>query len=141
MKGSAVAAGETRLRVRQSPGPSNMMGQAKFVFPNTLGIYLHDTPDKDLFRETERQFSAGCIRVEDAAWLGRWLTGIELAALRTGDPEQKAALANPVPIYLLYLTVRPRQNGGLSFGPDPYGRVGKGWLLPGEHTDAGRVGR
>jgi len=138
---SAVATGETRLRVRQSPGPSNMMGQAKFVFPNTLGIYLHDTPDKDLFRKTERQFSAGCIRVEDAVWLGRWLTGIELAAQRTGDPEQKTPLANPVPIYLLYVTVRPRQNGGLSFGPDPYGRVGQDWLLTGKHADADRVGR
>lgn len=138
---AAVAAGETRLRVRQSPGPANMMGRAKFIFPNTLGIYLHDTPDKGLFHEAGRQFSAGCVRVEDAAWLGRWLSGRDLSALRTGEPEQKAALADPVPVYLLYLTVKPRRKRGLEFGADPYGRLGQGWPVPVKHADEGRVGR
>jgi len=120
---TAVAAGSARLRLRQSPGAGNMMGEAKFIFPNSFGVYLHDTPDKTLFDRQGRRFSAGCVRVEDAAWLGRWLMGRDLAAVRTGEPEQKAELASAVPVYLLYLTVKPRRNGGLIFGPDPYGRL------------------
>lgn len=120
---TAVAAGSARLRLRQSPGAGNMMGEAKFIFPNSFGVYLHDTPDKALFDRQGRRFSAGCVRVEDAAWLGRWLMGRDLAAVRTGEPEQKAELASAVPVYLLYLTVKSRRNGGLIFGPDPYGRL------------------
>ena len=120
---TAVAAGNARLRLRQSPGVGNMMGEAKFIFPNSFGVYLHDTPDKALFDRQGRRFSAGCVRVEDAPWLARWLMGRDLAAVRTGEPEQKAELASAVPVYLLYLTVKPRRNGGLIFGPDPYGRL------------------
>jgi murein L,D-transpeptidase YcbB/YkuD len=68
----AVAAGRQQIRLRQRPGPLNGMGKVKFMFPNDLGIYLHDTPDRGLFRGSDRSFSAGCVRVEDAQRLARW---------------------------------------------------------------------
>ena len=51
----AVAAGRATVKVRQLPGPANSMGQVKFGFPNNDGIYLHDTPKKELFASEEPQ--------------------------------------------------------------------------------------
>lgn len=117
----AVARGEARVRVRQKPGPNNMMGKAKFMLPNDLGIYLHDTPHKSLFSSQSRTFSAGCVRLEDAEAFTRWLVSQNLSDLGDGTPEQPVPLHRPVPVYLLYQTVTARDGGGLSFGPDPYG--------------------
>jgi murein L,D-transpeptidase YcbB/YkuD len=97
------------------------MGAVKFEFPNPLGIYLHDTPDKQLMLEDARQFSNGCVRLEDAARFERWLFGGALPRVDEG-PEQQVDLAQPVPVYITYLPVRP-EAGGLAVGPDPYGRV------------------
>jgi murein L,D-transpeptidase YcbB/YkuD len=115
----AVAQGKTEVRVRQRPGQGNMMGAMKFEFPNRNGIYLHDTPDKSLFRLGSRTASSGCVRLEDAARLGRWLLGREPVA--SGDaPEQQVALPAPVPVYITYLTVRP-EGGELKMAEDIYG--------------------
>ena len=116
----AVADGRIEARVRQRPGPNNSMGAMKFEFPNDLGIYLHDTPDRQLFAEAERTFSSGCVRLEDAARLGRWLLGREPVAA-TSQPELHVALPTPVPVFLTYLTVRPGDNGTLAYAPDVYG--------------------
>ena len=62
-----------RLLVRQKPGPSNSLGLVKFMFPNEYAIYLHSTPAPQLFNETRRDFSHGCIRVEKPAELAAWL--------------------------------------------------------------------
>ncbi|MET0372904.1 MAG: L,D-transpeptidase family protein, partial [Rhizorhabdus sp.] len=62
----AVARGNVHLRVRQRPGGANEMGRVKFMLPNELGIYLHDTPERYLFGREQRWLSAGCIRLEDA---------------------------------------------------------------------------
>ena len=121
----AVAAGQAEARVRQKPGSSNMMGAMKFQFPNDLGIYLHDTPSKELFGEAERTYSSGCVRLQDAARLGRWLLGREPRA--TSDrPEDQVPLAAGVPVYLTYLTVRPETDGTLAYAPDVYGLDGVG---------------
>lgn len=117
----AVAAGERRVRVRQLPGDRNMMGAVKFMLPNDLGIYLHDTPSRGLFSAPQRAFSAGCVRLEDAQAFGRWIAGRNLADLADGSAEQRVDLVEPVPVYLLYLTAAPRPGGGLILGPDPYG--------------------
>ncbi len=69
----AVAAGQQPLRARQLPGPGNFMGAVKFMFPNAQGIYLHDTPERELLARDERYFSNGCVRLEAASWFGRWL--------------------------------------------------------------------
>ncbi|MXP42702.1 L,D-transpeptidase family protein [Altererythrobacter soli] len=116
----AVQRGELDLRVRQRPGASNAMGEMKFEFPNPFGIYLHDTPDKDLLAKEARYFSNGCIRLEDADRLARWLLGGTAAEASSG-PEQKIDLARPVPIYVAYLTAHA-DGDRIALGPDPYGR-------------------
>lgn len=100
----AVAAGTTRVRVRQLPGTGNMMGKIKFGFANDHGIYLHDTPAKNLFAKAKRAYSLGCVRVEDAPRLARWLFGGEPPPL-TDAPEQHVKIGSPVPIYLTHLTL------------------------------------
>ena len=118
----AVAAGSQTVRVRQLPGPANSMGQLKFGFPNPDDIYLHDTPSKSLFASDDRDLSHGCVRLEDAQRLGRWLLGRDPRA-SSNEPEQQALLPTPVPIYVTYLTAQA--NGGqLTFVDDIYGRDG-----------------
>ena len=115
----AVADGSATVKVRQLPGPANSMGQLKFGFPNSYDIYLHDTPRKELFAQADRDLSNGCIRVEDAQRLGRWLLGRDPTP-QSDAPEQHALLPTPVPVYVTYLTTQA--NGGqLTFVGDPYG--------------------
>jgi murein L,D-transpeptidase YcbB/YkuD len=119
----AVASGSVEARIRQRPGPGNSMGDMKFEFPNDKGIYLHDTPDRQLFSEAERTFSSGCVRLEDAARLGRWLLGRDPVPA-SKRPELEVALPAPVPVFLTYLTVRPTADGSLAYAPDVYGLDG-----------------
>jgi len=102
----AVVDGSVEPRVRELPGRGNSMGSVKFMFPNDEGIYLHDTPQKALFTKADRHFSNGCVRLEDAARLGRWLVGKPLKP-DTRAPEQHIALTAPVPVYLMYFTASP----------------------------------
>jgi murein L,D-transpeptidase YcbB/YkuD len=116
----AVAAGRRFVNLRQLPGPQNMMGRVKFMMPNDLGVYLHDTPLRDLFAGADRRQSSGCIRLEDAQRLGRWLfRGV--MPRPSGAAEQRVDLPEPVPVYITYLTVLPSR-GGIVFRPDSYGR-------------------
>ena len=116
----AVADGKIQLRVRQLPGPANAMGRMKLIFPNPMGVYLHDTPDKQLLKEPERLFSAGCVRLEDAPRLAKWLFGKPLV-IGSEAPEQQVDLPSPVPVYLTYLTAAP-EDGVIAFYSDVYGR-------------------
>ena len=116
----AVHAGQSQVHVRQLPGGSNFMGKVKFEFPNAHGIYMHDTPDKHLLREDARQLSSGCVRLEDAGRMHRWLMGEALPA-RTREAEQVVNLPEMVPIYITYLTAMP-QGQAIAFQDDPYGR-------------------
>ena len=101
----AVAAGLAQVHVRQRPGPANSMGQIKFGLAQGKGIYLHDTPNKDLFAKAERNLSNGCIRLEDAPRFARWLLGNE-PALGSAAPEQHVTLPGAVPITITYLDSR-----------------------------------
>jgi len=116
----AVADGSQQVKVRQLPGPANSMGRIKIGFANASDIYLHDTPNKDLFAQDDRTLSHGCIRLEDATRLGRWLMGRD-PVTASSAPEQNVLLPGPVPIYVTYLTTRV-DGGQLSFADDPYGR-------------------
>jgi murein L,D-transpeptidase YcbB/YkuD len=116
----AVADGTLKVRVRELPGPANSMGRVKFGFPNAYDIYLHDTPSKDLFAQDDRTISHGCIRLEDAQRLERWMLDGS-AATRTSAPEDNVPLPTPVPIYVTYLTAQAH-DGQLSFVDDIYGR-------------------
>ena len=120
----AVAAGRDVVKLRQRPGPANSMGQVKFSFPNSQDIFLHDTPKKELFASADRDVSNGCIRLEDAQRLGRWLLGRD-PTTQSDNPEQHVLLPKPVPVYVTYLTA-DADGGRLTFLNDAYGRDGQG---------------
>src|SRR3546814_10468881 len=94
------------------------MGDVKFMFPNDRGIFLHDTPDRALFKDDERRFSSGCVRLEDAGRLGKWLFGQPIRT-KSDAPEQWLKVPEPVPIYITYLTAAPAENG-IAFREDAY---------------------
>jgi murein L,D-transpeptidase YcbB/YkuD len=115
----AAAAGTLHLKIRQAPGPLNSMGILKFPFPNPEDIYLHDTPDHAKFALAKRNLSNGCVRVEDARRLGRWLLGHDPVS-PGGDAETRVQLAQGTPIYLTYITAQVH-DGKLTYLPDLYG--------------------
>ncbi|WP_234029083.1 L,D-transpeptidase family protein [Aurantiacibacter spongiae] len=119
----AAAAGRAQVRVRELPGSGNAMGSVKYQFPNDQGIYLHDTDNRALFAEDRRQRSNGCVRLEDASELGRWLFG-SMPAADGSAPEQHVALPRGVPVFLTYLTAVPREDGTIAYYDDVYGRDG-----------------
>ena len=96
------------------------MGKVKYEFPNPQGIYLHDTPERALLKLDERQLSNGCVRLEDAERLGRWLLGKSVSKIPAGK-EQRIDLPTLVPVYITYLTAMPT-DGGIAFRDDVYGR-------------------
>src|SRR5687767_5889616 len=106
----AVAAGKTQIRVRQKPSPTNSMGKMKFRFPSGEDIYLHDTPTREYFAKSQRTLSNGCVRLEDAKRLARWLMGREPVA-PSADPEIRVQIAQGVPVYLTYLTAQSTSSG------------------------------
>ena len=116
----AIASGkkDPTIRVRQLPGPWNSMGEMKFEMPNDFGIYLHDTPHKELFAKQDRWLSNGCVRLEDYQRFATWVFGRVPRSATT--VEQRFELPRPVPIYMTYLTVAPSGNG-VVFRADPYG--------------------
>jgi len=120
----AAASGTLHLKIRQGPGPLNSMGILKFPFANSEDIYLHDTPDHAKFGLANRNLSNGCVRVEDAKRLGRWLIGSDPVAPGT-DPETRVRLPTGTPIYLTYITAQVR-DGKVTYLNDLYG-----WDRPG----------
>ena len=117
----AVAAGRVQARLRQKPGPANSMGKMKFMFPNEQGIWLHDTPEREKIDEAARLQSNGCVRLEDAARLARWLFNGRPPSPKGARPEQKVNLPAPVPLYITYLTAVPSGTSIVYFD-DFYGR-------------------
>src|SRR3546814_254213 len=116
----AVADGRIEIRVRQLPGPENALGNMKFVFPNAQGIFLHDTPERELLGEASRLYSGGCIRLEDAPRFARWLFGRDLK--KSGNaPEQRVPIPTLVPLYITYLTAVP-SGDSIAYFDDVYGR-------------------
>jgi murein L,D-transpeptidase YcbB/YkuD len=116
----AVASGRRYVNLRQRPGSRNMMGAVKFMMPNDLGVYLHDTPLRDHFARDDRRISSGCVRLEDAPRLARWLFDGDPPG-PSGVAEQRVDLPEPVPVYIAYFTAIPSR-GEIVFQPDRYGR-------------------
>ena len=116
----AVADGKLEIMIRQLPGAHNSMGRMKFMFPNAAGVYLHDNPERELFEQAARLYSGGCVRLEDAARLGRWLFGRELEWEGAGT-EEAVPLQTPVPVYITYLTAMP-EGTSIAYFDDVYGR-------------------
>ncbi len=135
----AVAEGKTEVRIRQLPGPHNSMGRMKFMFPNEEGIYLHDNPERELFSEASRLYSGGCVRLEDAPRLGQWLFGRPLE-WEGASTEERVPLADPVPVYMTYLTAMPTASG-IAYFDDIYGRDASRLAQLGQAREAASVGR
>ncbi|HET7615020.1 MAG TPA: L,D-transpeptidase family protein [Gemmatimonadaceae bacterium] len=114
--------------VRQRPGPKNALGFVKFLFPNDFNIYLHDTPNHELFDKDVRAFSHGCIRVEKPAELAQWVLGWPAdkvdQAMKDGPDDRGVKLPHKIPVYITYFTAYIN-NGQLYFGNDLYGRDDK----------------
>ncbi|MDB4917927.1 MAG: ErfK/YbiS/YcfS/YnhG family protein [Gemmatimonadetes bacterium] len=116
-------------RIRQKPGPKNALGFVKFLFPNDYNIYLHDTPNHELFNKDVRAFSHGCIRVEKPTELAQWVLGWDAArvqqAMADGSPDNTSIkLPRKLPVYITYGTAYVR-DGQLYFGNDLYHRDDK----------------
>ena len=115
-----VVDGKVDVMIRQKPGPNNFMGRIKFMFPNEFGVYLHDNPRRELFLKASRYFSGGCVRLEDAWRLSKWLFGRDLTWEGAGT-EEPVPLQTPVPVYITYLTAMPL-GGSIAYFDDAYGR-------------------
>jgi murein L,D-transpeptidase YcbB/YkuD len=119
-----------RYKLRQDPGSWNALGTMKFVFPNKYSVYLHDTPDHDLFSRARRTFSHGCIRVSDPESLSVFLLGGEAnrwdhrraKEIVTGGTRQVVSLPERIPVHLTYLTAWHDSDGQLRFSDDVYNR-------------------
>jgi murein L,D-transpeptidase YcbB/YkuD len=118
-----------QLRVRQRPGAKNALGPVKFLFPNEYNVYLHGTPDTQLFARARRDFSHGCIRVERPEDLAEWLLrGIDgwtrerIHTSITGAKTVTVTLERPVPVLIVYATAVALEGGEVRFFPDIYGQ-------------------
>lgn len=114
--------------LRQAPGPRNALGGIKFHMPNAHTVYLHDTPARGLFERIQRLFSSGCVRVQEIERVARALLrggGDDpqaLTRLRARGRKAYLALAEPVPVHLVYFTAWAEPDGTVHFRPDVYGR-------------------
>ena len=121
-----------KLSVRQRPGPKNALGSVKFMFPNTYLVYLHDTPKTELFSRSRRDFSYGCIRVQDPPALAAWVlqskpewTPERIQAAMNGEKSVQVNLSSPIPVLILYATARVDEDGLVDFYDDIYGHDAK----------------
>ncbi|MEZ5684357.1 MAG: L,D-transpeptidase family protein [Novosphingobium sp.] len=113
--------------MRQKPGESNALGRMKLVMPNPYSVYLHDTPNRDLFAEERRAFSHGCVRVGDAldfasALLAPARSRADVDALVAAGETVTLDLPRPLPVYVAYFTVASDADGRLIYFDDVYGR-------------------
>ena len=120
-------------RFRQDPGSFNSLGTLRIDFPSPHGVYMHDTPEKNLFGEDMRFDSSGCVRVQNVRELVDWLLSdtpgwsrdqID-AAIKSGD-RIDAKLKKPVPVFWVYLTAWATPDGVVQFRDDIYNKDGLG---------------
>jgi murein L,D-transpeptidase YcbB/YkuD len=126
---TAYTAANFPFSMRQPPSDGNALGKVKFMFPNPYNIYLHDTPQKQLFSQEVRAYSHGCIRLNEP-----FEFAYALLALQSSDPEAEfrshldtgaessIRLDVPVPVHLVYFTAFPTARGEMSYRRDVYGR-------------------
>ncbi|AHJ98054.1 L,D-transpeptidase family protein [Hymenobacter swuensis] len=117
-----------KYTLRRRPGPKNDLGDVKFIFPNSNDIYLHDTPHDELFSQTKRGFSHGCVRVAEPIKLAEYLLRDKPDWDRTaimdtiaGRREKYVTLPEKLPVYLVYFTTWVDEAGKVHFRDDIYG--------------------
>jgi L,D-transpeptidase YcbB len=117
-----------QLGIRQRPGLDNALGLVKFNFPNQFDIYLHGTPATELFSKSRRDFSHGCIRVEDPFSLVQWIlrdrpewTAENIRSAMYGETTVHVVVLRPIPVLIVYGTAVVLENGEVRFFDDIYG--------------------
>ena len=135
-----------KLFVRQNPGPKNSLGLVKFIFPNSYNVYMHDSPEQELFSRARRDFSHGCIRLEKPADLAvyvlRQIPGWDMArvssAMKNDPANRQVNLPQPIPVLIFYGTAVVPEDGLVHFYDDIYGHdkeldetLQKGYPYPG----------
>ena len=136
-------ASATQIKFRQEPGPQNALGLMRIDMPNSEGVYMHDTPMKQLFQQRARAFSAGCVRVQDVFKLGEWIARYEMGwdqpgridGIIEGGQALDLTLTRPLPVYFTYITAWAEPGGSIQFRPDLYGRDGVPTLVAGRDRD------
>jgi murein L,D-transpeptidase YcbB/YkuD len=120
-------------RWRQPPGPTNALGQLKFVMPNSKAIYLHDTNARSRFNDSVRALSHGCVRTQhvlDLATLllgddnGQW-TPDRIQAALASKKTVEASFVKPVPVYIVYFSDAALIDGSIIDYKDLYNRDAK----------------
>ena len=114
--------------IRQKPGAANSLGLVKFLFPNNYDIYLHDTPNRNLFSQSNRTLSHGCIRISDPAKMASYLlrsdtawTAQKIDSAMHLQKEKWVSLNHPVRVFIGYFTTWVDEKGKLNFRKDVYG--------------------
>jgi murein L,D-transpeptidase YcbB/YkuD len=114
------------LRFRQRPGKGNSLGLVKFIFPNHFNVYMHDTPAQSLFERIERDFSHGCVRLEQPKALAQYVlrdqpewTDEKIEEAMHAGIERSVKLKQQLPVYLVYFTAW-EQDGAVQFAKDAY---------------------
>lgn len=117
------------FKLEQTAGPHNSMGRIKFMFPNRFRVYLHDTPNRNLFNRHVRTFSSGCIRLARPFQLANRILSWENTQKQADVKAQMASgetiridIKQKLPIYLMYWTVWVDKNGDINFRNDIYER-------------------
>jgi len=120
-----------KYRFRQDPGRINAMASIKINFPNPHAVYMHDTPQQGMFRDLDRFYSSGCVRVQNVRDLVTWLLSetdgwgrrrIE-QTIQT-EEDVRVALSNPVPVYFTYISAWSTGDGAVHLRDDIYARDG-----------------
>jgi len=112
----------------QDPGPQNALGLVRINMPNKHAVYMHDTPLKRLFNQSQRAFSSGCVRVESVWELVAWLLGPQgwslgkVEAQVASGQKKNVKLRQSVPVHFVYLTAFANSYGLAQFRPDIYGQ-------------------
>ena len=121
------------FRFKQDPGAFNSLGSIRINFPSKDGVYMHDTPLKNLFGEDMRFHSSGCVRVQNVRELVDWLlrdtpgwSRPEIDAVIASGDRKDARLKKPVPLHWVYVTARATPDGVVQFRDDIYNRDGLG---------------
>ena len=119
-----------RYAVREKPGPKNSLGLVKFMFPNEYDVYMHSTPELNLFNLTRRDRSHGCVRLEHADQMAVWVLSGQgdwdeqkiADAMQNEEANNKTVgLKTPLPVVIFYLTATADEDGTIHFFDDVYG--------------------
>ena len=114
----------SRVTLRQKPGEFNALGTLKIMFPNKHSVYLHDTQHRERFNEPRRDFSSGCVRVQNPEDVSAWIlqkSRAEIDDIISTKKQTKVDLTTKMPVHILYNTTL-LDNGSIVYLDDVYGR-------------------